>query len=350
MSTPLAEVLLRIAAAVAADGGTAVRNALEAALREASPFDAGEIVFVRARGDHIHLPLGGDERPLLGADLVAHALSHGAPYRIDDWPDALPFALTHEILRSRDLRSTLVLPFRFEGAGTPELLGVLAVARAHGWAYVGASLPLLVPLAGMAGLAVDRALALSALSERAKAFEAISPWGASMRERHGRSDDEARPEPRHRGPKPEAPAVATETPRASVEADRVEADNVTETLRQARNAARELLSRAEAAEERLLEAERTRDDWAQQASSLRARLGEQKGELQSLQRAVAGARETAAAAADLAEARETRARELEARVRTLEGELREAHERAGTPPPDPGDGAPFGRPDRRRSR
>jgi len=171
MSAPLAEVLLRIAAAVAADGGTGVRKALETALREAAPFDAGEIVFVRAHEEHVHLTLGGGEGALLGADLVAHVLAHGAPYRVDDWPDALPFAEAHEILRARDLRSTLVLPFRFEATGTQDLAGVLGVARAHGWAYVGASLPLLVPLAGMAGLAVDRALTLSALAEGAEARE-----------------------------------------------------------------------------------------------------------------------------------------------------------------------------------
>jgi hypothetical protein len=334
MISPLAEVLLRIAAAVAPDGGTGVRKALEAVLREAAPFDAGEIVFVRAHGEHIHLPLRGDERPLLGADLVAHVLAHGAPYRVDDWPDALPFAQTYDELRARDLRSALVLPFRFEAAGTEALLGVLGVARAHGWAFVGASLPLLVPLSGMAGLAVDRALALSALAEQAEVLEPVSAGGASPREGQ----------------------PGGETKRVEIEADRVEADTVAEGLRQARNAARELLSRAESAEQRLLEAERARDDWADKAANLQARLSEQKGELQSLQRAVAGARETAAAAADLAEAREVRARELEASVRTLEDELREARAPAQTPaerrgsPPAPSARWPFDRRARQRNR
>jgi hypothetical protein len=333
MIAPLAEVLLRIAAAVAADGGAGVRRALETALREAAPFDAGEIVFVRAHGEHAHLPLGGDERPLLGADLVAYVLAQGAPYRVDDWPDVLPFAQAHDLLRERDLRSALVLPFRFEVEGTEAVLGVLAVARAHGWAYVGASLPLLVPLAGMAGLAVDRALTLSALAAQADARVPASPWGASAG--------------------PEQPGG--EAARVESEADRVEAHNVAEGLRQARNAARELRSRAEAAEQRLLEAERARDDWAERAASLQARLSEKKAELQSLQRAVAGARETAAAAADLAEARETRARELELRVRALQDELREARQPAQAdpeppgPPPAPSRRWPFERRARRRT-
>ena len=302
MSAPLAEVLLRIAAAVAADGGTGVRKALETALREAAPFDAGEVVFVRAHGEHVHLPLGGGERPLLGADLVTHVLAHSAPYRVDDWPDALPFAETHEILRARDLRSTLVLPFRFEATGTQALAGVLGVARAHGWAYVGASLPLLVPLAGMAGLAVDRALTLSALAQQAKALDEKALRPAPRRCGSRATPIESRPTTSARS------SARRATPPASCCRGR----------RPPRNGCSRPSAHATIGHE--------------QAASLRARLGEQKGELQSLQRAVAGARETAAAAADLAEAREVRAHELEAHVRTLEHELREARDRAETVP------------------
>jgi hypothetical protein len=349
MTGPLPEVLLRIAGAVAADGGWGVRLALEAALREAAPFDAGEIVFVRAGGDHVHLPLGSDDGPLLGPDLVAHVLSHGAPYRIDDGPDVEPFPETRERLQARALRSLLVLPFRFETAGPPALSGVLGVARAHGWAYVGASLPWLVPLAGMAGLAADRALQLSALAERARALEVVSPWGPSAVAGHRSAVEEARRSAEHRQRERDHARAEAEAARAEALTVRAGAEDGAELLRKARNAVHEGERRADAAEERLREAERARDDWAQQAASLRVQLREQKGELQSLARAAAGARETAAAAADLAEAREVRNRELEALVRKLEAELRQAREEGASLPEAPAD--PPSRPaDARRRR
>jgi GAF domain-containing protein len=163
MSGKLAEILLRIAARVAADGGAGVRQELEAALRAAAPFDAGELVYLRAQGERESFQLGGSEGELLGRDLLAHVLDHGAPHRIDDLRDAAPFPETLERLRRQGLRSALVLPFRFEEPGLLPVTGALAVARAHGWAFVGASLPFLGPLAGMAGLALAQSLRLSAL-------------------------------------------------------------------------------------------------------------------------------------------------------------------------------------------
>ncbi|HVQ28095.1 MAG TPA: hypothetical protein VMV21_00860 [Vicinamibacteria bacterium] len=172
MSASLSEVLLRVASAIAADGGASVRAALESVLREAAPFDVGEVVLVRGPGDPWRQAMGSGEGPLLGADLLAHVLAHGAAFRIDDWHDAEPFAETLEHLRRRSQRSLLTIPFHFEGGERPRLEGALAVARSHGWAFVGASLPLLGPLAAMAGLALDRALALTVLEERARPLEA----------------------------------------------------------------------------------------------------------------------------------------------------------------------------------
>jgi hypothetical protein len=244
MSGSLADVLLRIAAAVAPDGGVAVRSTLDSALGEAAPFDAGEILLGDAEGGHRSFPLRGTEGPLVGRDLVDHVLVQGAPFRVDDWRDAEPFPETLGRLRSAGLRSALLLPFHFADAGLLRVTGVLALARSHGWAFVGASLPRLVPLARMAGLALDRALRLSALAERAQALE--------------------------RGFRPGEPAAAAAVP----EAHPVDASSE-----------RELRGRAEEAETRMREAERVRDEWASRAEALRKRVEEQEAEIQELKSA-----------------------------------------------------------------
>lgn len=244
MSGSLPDVLLRIAAAVAADGGAGVRAAIETALIEAAPFDACEISFATAEGEPRPFPLRGALGPLLGRDLLDHVLAYGAPYRIDDWPDAEAFPETLRRLVSGGLRSALALPFRFAEAGTPPVSGAVSLARFHGWAFVGASLPRLVPLASMAGLALDRALRLSALAERAPAPEDALATHA-------------------------APAAPTREP----EAEPAESDAV-----------RELRGRAEGAENRVLEAERVRDDWAGQADALSKRVEELEARLQEAER------------------------------------------------------------------
>ena len=88
------------------------------------------------------------------------------PLRFDDWRDAAAFPDTLARLRRLGLRSVLILPFRFAEPEGPRLRGALAVARRHGWAFVGASLHALAPLCGLAGLAFDQALRLSALTDR----------------------------------------------------------------------------------------------------------------------------------------------------------------------------------------
>ena len=284
MSASLSDVLLRIAAAIAADGGAAVRAALEGALREAAPFEAGEVALVPDEGDPRRQPLGAAEGSFLGKDLLAHVTAHGAAYRIDDWRDAEPFPETLALLRARALRSLLVVPFRIDASSGSPLLGALAVGRSHGWAFAGASLPLLMPIAGMAGLALDRALVLTSRGERAPDPVPARP-----------PDSEAL--------LPDALSVAT-------------------SLREEQAKARDRLARAEAAEERLLEAERSRDEWAQKAASLRTQGDEQAAEIQSLRRGMAGARETAAAAADLAESGQARIRELQERASELEATIR----------------------------
>lgn len=297
MSGSLAQVLLRIAAAAAPDGGAGVRAALQAALRDEAAFDVGEIILKRPHREPLVFPLGGASGPLVGPELVDHVLAHGAPYRIDDLPDALAFPVTEARMREHGVRSALVLPFRFDEHGMVEVTGALAVCRTHGWAFVGASLPMVAPLAGMAGLALDHALRLSALGERAHALEVASPWAA---------------------PAAEGQQARERTSSAAGE-EPVEGEPVREALREAREAGRQLRSRLDAAEERLLEAERLRDEWAQRATTLGTRLEEQGAAMQALKREVVGARETAASAAEVAEAHGARVRELEAQLRQVRG-------------------------------
>ena len=303
MSARLSEVLLKVATAIAADGGASVRAALEAVLREAAPFDAGEVAFVRAHGDAWRHPLGTGDGSILGTDLLRHVIAQGAPYRIDDWRDALAFAETLGLLRARALRSLLVVPFRSDGPGGAVLAGALAVGRSQGWAFAGASLPLLVPLAAMAGLALDRALVLTTLEERASGLEGVSP---AWRSAPGPADLD----PGH------------DRARAEAEAPRQGAEDVATALREERAKNADLLARAETAEGRLLEAERSRDDGAQEATSLRKRIDEQGAEIRSLRRGMAGARETAGSAADVAEAAHARIRDLKERASELEGTIR----------------------------
>ena len=171
MAIHLADSLLALAASIDGDGGHAVCRVLASLLRDTAPFDAGEVVLRHGDGFH-RLPFGGDERPVAGDDLVNQVLAHGAPIRIDDPRDLEPFAETRERMARARLKSALVLPLGTilhvqapHPAASPN--GVLVLARRHGWAFVGASLHFLGPLAAMAGLALDRSLALTALGHPA---------------------------------------------------------------------------------------------------------------------------------------------------------------------------------------
>jgi hypothetical protein len=167
MPARLADSLLALAASIDGDGGYAVCRTLATLLRDTAPFDAGEVVLRHGGGFH-RFPIGGDERPVAGDDLVAQVLSDGAPLRLDDPRDLEPFAETRERMAEGGLKSALVLPLgavlhvpAAPHAASPS--GVLVLARRHGWAFVGASLHFLGPVTSMAGMALDRSLALTAL-------------------------------------------------------------------------------------------------------------------------------------------------------------------------------------------
>lgn len=167
----LADSLLALAASIEGDGGHAVCRTLASVLRDTAPFDAGEVVLRQERGFH-RFPFGGDERPVAGDDLVNQVLANHAPLRLDDQKDLEAFPETRERMAQIGLKSALILPL---GTVLPvqapahgaSPTGILALARRHGWAFVGASLNFLGPLAAMAGLALDRSLALTALGHPA---------------------------------------------------------------------------------------------------------------------------------------------------------------------------------------
>jgi len=171
MPAHLADSLLALTSAIDGDGGHGVCHTLSALLRDTAPFDAGEVVLRHGDGFHRY-PFGGDERPVVGDDLVGRVLATGAPLRLDDARDLEPFAETRERMAQGGFKSALVLPLGTilhvqapHHAASPN--GVLVLARHHGWAFVGASLHFLGPLAAMAGLALDRSLALTALGHPA---------------------------------------------------------------------------------------------------------------------------------------------------------------------------------------
>ncbi|HEY6547960.1 MAG TPA: GAF domain-containing protein, partial [Vicinamibacteria bacterium] len=288
MSGTLAPLLLRIAAAVDGDGGAAVRGVLESVLQDLAPNEAGEIVYARTAGDHVAYLLGQAREAFLGRDLVEHVLAQGVPLRLDDLREAAPFPETHALLRRLGLRSVLVLPFRFGEPDGPRVRGAVALARSHGWAFAGASLPLLVPLAGLAGLAFDHALRLSAPGERAPApvtappptpvppvapEEAPEPKPAES-EAAAAEVWSARSAAAAARQEADAARSLAEGLRAELEAARQDAVRAAEALREALEAGRALRSSVEAGEAGRLEAERSRDEWAQQAATLRSRAEE----------------------------------------------------------------------------
>jgi hypothetical protein len=187
MVTHLADSLLALAAAIDGDGGQGVCHTLSALLRDTAPFDAGEVVLRHGDGFHRY-PFGTDERPVAGDDLVSHVLAGGAPLRLDDARDLEPFPDTRERMAQGGFKSALVLPLGTvlhvqapHHAASPN--GVLVLARRHGWAFVGASLHFLGPVAAMAGMALDRSLALTALGHpKALAPGADPQPGESLRQ------------------------------------------------------------------------------------------------------------------------------------------------------------------------
>src|SRR5262245_10531831 len=157
MPLALPEPLLALASAVVDDGGGTVLSVLQAILADAAPFDVAEVALRRGSvSERFCLSPARDAAPFTADDVLDHVMNDGAALRLDDLGEADPFPRTRERMKAEGLRSLLVVPFAAGGAE-----GMVAVARRQGWAFVGASLHVLGPVVTMAGLALDRSLALT---------------------------------------------------------------------------------------------------------------------------------------------------------------------------------------------
>src|SRR5262245_5755267 len=161
--------LLALVSPVSWDGGDGVLRALRDILQDDAPFDAAEVVLCRPPG-YQRWTLTDDEREVAAEDLLERAASGDAPVRIDDAHEAGFAPLTRQRMTERGLRSCLALPL--SAAGGPE--GAIVVAREHGWAFTAVSLHTLWPVAAMAGLALARAIALTALKRDADCLRTTS--------------------------------------------------------------------------------------------------------------------------------------------------------------------------------
>lgn len=157
----LTEALLRLVAATSWDGGAGLAHALSEVIREATPFDAGEVA-VAQPVEFRRWSLTDDETDVVESDLLLHVGVCGRPIRVDDLPEVVDFPRTHALLRQRGLQSLLLFPLASPGG--PE--GAIVLARTFGWAFAGAPLGHLWPIARMSGLCLERALALTALRRK----------------------------------------------------------------------------------------------------------------------------------------------------------------------------------------
>ena len=157
----LTEALLRLVAATSWDGGAGLVHALSEVVREATPFDAGEVA-VAQPVEFRRWSLTDDETDVVESDLLLHVGVSARPVRVDDLPEVVDFPRTHALMRERGLQSLLLFPLASPGG--PE--GAIVLARTFGWAFAGAPLGYLWPIARMSGLCLERALALTALRRK----------------------------------------------------------------------------------------------------------------------------------------------------------------------------------------
>lgn len=157
----LTEALLGLVSATSWDGGQGLVHALGEALAAGTPFDAGEVAFAQPV-DFRRWSFTEDEHDVVAADLLMHVGVCGKPLRVDDLPELEEFPATLENLRARGLQSLLLFPLA--PAGGP--VGAIVLARRFGWAFAGAPIGYLWPLARMGGLCLERALALTALRRK----------------------------------------------------------------------------------------------------------------------------------------------------------------------------------------
>jgi len=156
--TDLAGTLLALVASTSWDGGTELLRTLRAILERWAPFDAGEVALYDGK-EIRRWSLADPEDWVAASDMVLHVSLEKAPLRADDLPDLESFSRTQGRMRICGLRALLALPLA--AAGGPD--GAVVLARSFGWAFAGAPMGFLSPVVGMAGLCLERALALTAL-------------------------------------------------------------------------------------------------------------------------------------------------------------------------------------------
>jgi len=156
MMASLDQHLIALAAAVGPDGGDGVLRVLRDVLCAQAPFEAAEVALLHPAGFQ-RFTLTDDVEPIAAEDLLLDVSGRPEVRRFDEPADLDVFPRTRERLVRRGLKSLLVLPLSQAGGGK----GAVVLARAHTFGFVGASLRVLVPVAAMAGLALDWARALA---------------------------------------------------------------------------------------------------------------------------------------------------------------------------------------------
>lgn len=165
--------LLGLARAVSWDGGDEIVRELQRILADAAPFDLGELALSGPIGFQ-RWTLSDDDSAVVADDLLLHVSGRREVVRFDHPEEADPFPRTRALLEGHGLKSILALPL--STAGGPD--GALVLGRRHGWAFVAASIHDLWPVAGMAGLALERSIALTALRKEVESLRA-QPKGQS---------------------------------------------------------------------------------------------------------------------------------------------------------------------------
>jgi hypothetical protein len=156
MMASLDQHLIALAAAVGPDGGDGVLRVLRDVLRALAPFEAAEVALLNPAGFR-RFTLTDDVEPIVAEDLLLDVSNRPEVRRFDDPAGLDVFPRSRERLLRRGLKSLLVLPLSQAGGGK----GAVVLARDHTFGFVGASLRVLVPVAAMAGLALDWARALT---------------------------------------------------------------------------------------------------------------------------------------------------------------------------------------------
>ncbi len=334
----LSETLLLLVGAVAPDGGRGVAQSLRAILEEAVPFDAAEAV-LRRPGGWAHSRLDDGDAAVAGDDLLSRLATLRAPLRIDELPEAASFPETERRMSVLGLHSLLAIPF---AAGAPSggadsgPEGAIVLARRFGWAFAGASLHYLWPVAGIAGRAFELAIALTALTERTERLEAEVARLAAAPEAHEAERagllqqlEDARSETHE----VQAAAEALRAARAEAVSHALDLEGVLgeaanerdafrdklvpamEALESERRDGREARSHLEAVLGRVAELEAALGEAHAQSASLRAELEHAHRETEALRaRAAALASETEAARGQL----ESRGQEADLDRRALE--------------------------------